>query len=117
MSQHTKLTLEKKFLPSLLPGLELATFQSQFRRSTSKLSWGCSGRVMVKVLVTSGTIIMSEMGKESNCRGYISSVTVAMILTLSYFGTSADNLPGFHFKRMLLWQFLVVSEEAEERRG
>ena len=25
-SQHTKLTLEKKILPPLLPGLELATF-------------------------------------------------------------------------------------------
>ena len=28
-SQHTKLTLEKKILPLLLPEFELATFQSQ----------------------------------------------------------------------------------------
>ena len=32
-SQHTKLTLEKKFLPPLLPGFELATFRSRVRRS------------------------------------------------------------------------------------
>ena len=36
-SQHTKLTLEKKILPSLLPGFELATFRSRVRCSTSKL--------------------------------------------------------------------------------
>ena len=28
-SQHTKLTLEKKILPPLLPGFELATFRSR----------------------------------------------------------------------------------------
>ena len=28
-SQHTKLTLEKKIFPLLLPGFKLATFQSQ----------------------------------------------------------------------------------------
>ena len=32
-SQHTKLTLEKKILPPLLPGLELETFPSRVRRS------------------------------------------------------------------------------------
>ena len=32
-SQHVKLTLEKKILPPLLPGLELATFRSRVRRS------------------------------------------------------------------------------------
>ena len=32
-SQHTKLTLEKKILPPLLPGSELATFRSRVRRS------------------------------------------------------------------------------------
>ena len=32
-SQHTKLTLEKKILPPLLPGFELATFRSRVRRS------------------------------------------------------------------------------------
>ena len=32
-SQHTKLTLEKKFLPPLLPGFELATFWSRVRSS------------------------------------------------------------------------------------
>ena len=31
-SQHTKLTLEKKILPPLLPGFELATFRSRVRR-------------------------------------------------------------------------------------
>ena len=31
--QHTKLTLEKKILPPLLPGFELATFWSRVRRS------------------------------------------------------------------------------------
>ena len=37
-SQHTKLTPEKKILPPILPGFELATFRSRVRRSTSKLS-------------------------------------------------------------------------------
>ena len=32
-SQHTKLTLQKKILPPLLPGFELATFRSRVRRS------------------------------------------------------------------------------------
>ena len=32
MSQHTKLTLEKKILPPLLPGFELETFRSRVRR-------------------------------------------------------------------------------------
>ena len=32
-SQHTKLTLEKKFLPPLLPGFKLTTFQSRVQRS------------------------------------------------------------------------------------
>ena len=32
-SQHTKLTLEKKILPQLLPGFELTTFRSRVRRS------------------------------------------------------------------------------------
>ena len=32
-SQHTKLTLEKKIFPPLLPGFELATFRSRVRRS------------------------------------------------------------------------------------
>ena len=35
-SQHTKLTLEKKLLPPLLPGLELATFRSRVRRSDER---------------------------------------------------------------------------------
>ena len=35
-SQRRKLTLEKKILPPLLPGLELATFRSQL------IGWGCS---------------------------------------------------------------------------
>ena len=38
-SQHTKLTLKKKILLPLLPGFELATFQSQVWRSTNMLSW------------------------------------------------------------------------------
>ena len=32
-SQHTKSTLEKKIVPPLLPGFELATFRSRVRRS------------------------------------------------------------------------------------
>ena len=32
-SQYTNLTLEKKILPSLLPGFEFATFRSRVRRS------------------------------------------------------------------------------------
>ena len=32
-SQHRKLTLEKKILPPLLPGLEPATFRSRVQRS------------------------------------------------------------------------------------
>ena len=38
-SQHRKLSLEKKILPPLLPGLELATFWSRVRGSTNELSW------------------------------------------------------------------------------
>ena len=37
-SQHTKLTLEKKILPPLLPGFELATFRSRVRRSYQQAS-------------------------------------------------------------------------------
>ena len=37
-SQHTKLTLEKKFLPQLLLGFELADFRSRVRCFTNKLS-------------------------------------------------------------------------------
>ena len=48
-SQHWKLTLEKKILPSLLPGLKPVTFRSHVRRrrSTTELSplsvllWSC----------------------------------------------------------------------------
>ena len=36
-SQHTKLTVEKKILPPLLPGFELATFRSPVQCSTNKL--------------------------------------------------------------------------------
>ena len=35
-SQHTKLTLEKKILPQLLLGVELATFQSRVRRANQQ---------------------------------------------------------------------------------
>ena len=35
-SQHTKLTLEKKILPPLLPGFEFATFRSRVRRSNKQ---------------------------------------------------------------------------------
>ena len=35
-SQHTKLTLEKKIIPPLLPGFELATFRSRVRRSNQQ---------------------------------------------------------------------------------
>ena len=35
-SQHTKLTPEKKILPPLLPGFELATFRSRVRRSNQQ---------------------------------------------------------------------------------
>ena len=37
-SQHTKLTPEKKILPTLPPGFELGTFRSRVRRSYHKLS-------------------------------------------------------------------------------
>ena len=37
--QHRKLTLEKKILLLLLPGLKLTTFRSQVGRFTSELSW------------------------------------------------------------------------------
>ena len=36
----TKLTLDKKILPQLLPGFDLATFRSRVRRFTNKLSTG-----------------------------------------------------------------------------
>ena len=35
-SHHTKLTLEKKILPPLLPGFELATFRLRVRRSNQQ---------------------------------------------------------------------------------
>ena len=38
-SQHTKLTLEKKFLLPFLLGFKLTTFQSQVQRFANKLSW------------------------------------------------------------------------------
>ena len=39
-NQHTKLILEKKILPPLLPGFKVATFRSGVRCSTTnKLSW------------------------------------------------------------------------------
>ena len=37
-SQRRQLTTEKKILPLLLPGFELATFRLRVRRSTNKLS-------------------------------------------------------------------------------
>ena len=37
-SKHRKWTLEKKILPPLLPGFELATFRVRVRRCTNKLS-------------------------------------------------------------------------------
>ena len=37
-SQHTKLTVEKKILPPLLPGFERATFRSRVRRSNQQAS-------------------------------------------------------------------------------
>ena len=36
-SLHAKVTLDKKILPSLLPGFELATFRSRVRRSTNEM--------------------------------------------------------------------------------
>ena len=41
-SQHTKLSLEKKIIPLLLPGFELATFQSQVWSSYQQAipAWG-----------------------------------------------------------------------------
>ena len=36
-SQHTKLTLEKKILPPLLPGFELAAFRSRVQRSNQQV--------------------------------------------------------------------------------
>ena len=38
MSQHRKLTLEKKIGPLLLPGLEPGTVRSRVRRSNTELS-------------------------------------------------------------------------------
>ena len=35
-SQHTKLTLDEKILPPLLPGYEVATFRSRVRRSNQQ---------------------------------------------------------------------------------
>ena len=40
-SPHRKLTLEKKILPPLLPGFELATFRSRVRRSTQQAILAC----------------------------------------------------------------------------
>ena len=49
--QHTKSTLEKKILPPLLPGFELATFRSRVLCSTNKLSLSvvyCCSHVLFK---------------------------------------------------------------------
>ena len=46
-SQHTKLTLEKKILPPLLPGFELATFDHESGVLTNQLS-RLAGRGYIK---------------------------------------------------------------------
>ena len=42
-SQHFKSTLEKKFLPPILPGFELATFRSRVRHSYQQAIPACNG--------------------------------------------------------------------------
>ena len=50
-SQHTKLTLEKKIHPPLLPGFELATFRSRVRRSKQQA---------IPAPTTTGTTIITD---------------------------------------------------------
>ena len=56
-SQHTKLTLEKKILPPLLPGFELATFRSQVRR--------CNQRAIPAPMLILCTL--SKLGTQEKC--------------------------------------------------
>ena len=68
-SQHRKLTLEKKILPPLLRGFELATFQSRVRRSnhwaisapplTYSTVWLWSGTP--DIVITSMALPLAEM--------------------------------------------------------
>ena len=58
-SQHTKLTLERKILPSFLPGFELATFRSWVRRSNQQLSYPGS-REYCAVIVRSQSLCIGE---------------------------------------------------------
>ena len=54
-SKHTKLTPEKKILPPLLPGFELATFRSRVRRSNQQAIPVAYKQVLSPVLLFSAT--------------------------------------------------------------
>ena len=66
-SQYTKLTLEKKILPPLLPEFELATFRSRVRRSIKKpsrsnstglnvLGWEKKNPVIISIVMSSQSV-------------------------------------------------------------
>ena len=66
-SQYTKLTLERKILPPLLPEFELATFRSRVRRSIKKpsrsnstglnvLGWEKKNPVIISIVMSSQSV-------------------------------------------------------------
>ena len=64
-SQHIKLTLEKKILPSLLLGFKLANFRSRVRRSSNKLYLGTRKSQKRKGEVSSATL--AKLTDNSHC--------------------------------------------------
>ena len=54
MSQHTKLTLEKKILRPLLPGFEPTTFRSEVWCFANKLSWLVCRHVPTQEQISTG---------------------------------------------------------------
>ena len=64
-SQHTELTLEKKILPPLLPGFQLAAFQSRVRRSYQQaISTLLSQCMILRVFFCPEKILKFESGAD-----------------------------------------------------
>ena len=83
-SQHTKLILQKKILPPLPPGLELATFRSPVRDSYQQaILASCEKKEKKSRRLNSSTIKMIIVAtpneKEKQYQGFISR-TIKMII-------------------------------------
>ena len=64
-SQHTKLTLEKKTLPPLLPGFELATFRSRVRSTCQQVTLLPAIKQPLPHLVKSGVVTRTASDSSS----------------------------------------------------